>query len=42
MPVSATALGNSPVLTYINDYGGRPTLTFSCQGNQCHVVPEKK
>lgn len=40
--VSANALGNSPVLTYINDYGGRPTLTFSCQGNQCHVVPEKK
>jgi P pilus assembly chaperone PapD len=42
IPVSATALGNNPVLTYINDYGGRPPLTFSCQGNQCHVVPEKK
>lgn len=42
MSVSANALGNSPVLTYINDYGGRPTLTFSCQSNNCHVVPEKK
>ncbi|EPO5266761.1 fimbria/pilus periplasmic chaperone [Providencia rettgeri] len=40
--VSASALGNAPVLTYINDYGGRPTLTFQCQGNDCHVVPERK
>lgn len=39
---SANALGNSPVLTYINDYGGRPVLTFTCQGLDCHVVPEKK
>ncbi len=38
---SANALGTSPVLTYINDYGGRPTLTFTCQGPNCHVVPEK-
>ena len=40
--VSASALGNSPVLTYINDYGGRPNLSFNCQGNQCQVVPAKK
>ncbi|MBE0153028.1 fimbria/pilus periplasmic chaperone [Serratia sp. PL7] len=40
--VSASALGNSPVLTYINDYGGRPTLSFNCQANQCQVVPAKK
>lgn len=39
---SANALGNTPALTYINDYGGRPTLTFTCQGNTCHVVSEKK
>lgn len=39
---SANSLGNHPVLTYINDYGGRPTLTFTCQGLDCHVVPEKK
>jgi P pilus assembly chaperone PapD len=24
-----------PYLTYINDYGGRPTLAFRCSGNQC-------
>ena len=40
--VSASALGNSPVLTYINDYGGRPTLSFNCQANQCQVVTAKK
>ncbi|SFU57259.1 fimbria/pilus periplasmic chaperone [Xenorhabdus koppenhoeferi] len=31
------ALGNSPVLTYVNDYGGRPQLTFNCSGNNCVV-----
>ncbi|CAI1221395.1 TPA: fimbria/pilus periplasmic chaperone [Serratia fonticola] len=40
--VSANTLGNSPVLTYINDYGGRPNLPFNCQGNQCQVVPAKQ
>lgn len=39
--VSAAALGSRPVLTYINDYGGRPQLTFSCSGNACQVAPEK-
>jgi len=28
-------LGNAPVLTYINDYGGRPKLKFNCQGSLC-------
>ena len=37
LPGSATSLGNTPVLTYINDYGGRPQLTFKCSGNQCSV-----
>lgn len=32
---SASALGNSPVLTYINDYGGRPQIQFSCGGASC-------
>lgn len=40
--VNANTLGQHPVMTYINDYGGRPTLTFQCQGNQCHVVPNDK
>lgn len=25
----------TPQLTYINDYGGRPTLTFRCSGSRC-------
>lgn len=40
--VSANKLGNSPVLTYINDYGGRPELNFRCQAASCQVVPETK
>jgi P pilus assembly chaperone PapD len=42
LTVNAGSVGNSPVLTYINDYGGRPQLTFSCNGSVCTVVPEKK
>ncbi|XTZ38507.1 fimbria/pilus periplasmic chaperone [Salmonella enterica] len=38
---SASALGNAPVLTYINDYGGRPKLLFSCTANKCHVTKSK-
>ncbi|MCG3460760.1 fimbria/pilus periplasmic chaperone [Xenorhabdus bovienii] len=36
--VDLSALGNTPVLTYVNDYGGRPQLTFSCNGNTCTVA----
>ncbi|VEA61118.1 Chaperone protein papD precursor [Serratia plymuthica] len=42
LTVSAASVGNAPVLTYINDYGGRPQLTFNCSGTTCQVVPEKK
>ncbi|KOY63513.1 fimbria/pilus periplasmic chaperone [Photorhabdus heterorhabditis] len=35
---SARVLGSAPVLTYINDYGGRPQLTFSCAGDHCQVA----
>lgn len=42
LTVSAASVGNSPVLTYINDYGGRPQLSFSCSGSSCKVVPENK
>ncbi|ASV56844.1 Periplasmic fimbrial chaperone StfD [Lelliottia jeotgali] len=38
---SAAAVGNSPVLTYINDYGGRPKLIFGCGGNTCTVKDTK-
>lgn len=42
LTVSATAVGENPVLTYVNDYGGRPTLSFSCSSTTCKVVPDKK
>lgn len=41
LDLSVSALGNTPALTYINDYGGRPSLVFNCQASQCQVVPEK-
>lgn len=41
LTVSAASVGNSPVLTYVNDYGGRPQLRFSCTGSDCKVVPQK-
>lgn len=37
LDISASELGNAPVLTYINDYGGRPQLYFKCSGNTCEV-----
>ncbi|AIJ06757.1 MULTISPECIES: fimbria/pilus periplasmic chaperone [Edwardsiella] len=37
IPGSAAALGSSPVLTYINDFGGRPKLEFQCAGSSCTV-----
>lgn len=39
---SVNKLGNSPVLTYINDYGGRPNLTFSCQATSCQIISDNK
>ncbi|MDT3253736.1 fimbria/pilus periplasmic chaperone [Serratia sp. root2] len=42
LTVSAASVGGSPALTYVNDYGGRPVLSFSCSGSTCTVVPEKK
>lgn len=40
--VPVAALGNSPVLVYINDYGGRPQLNFHCTGNTCQVMSVAK
>lgn len=39
---SASALGGSPVLTYVNDFGGRAKLVFSCGGSECRAVPQEK
>lgn len=41
-PASITTLGLNPVLTYINDFGGRPNLYFSCSAGKCQVVAEKE
>ncbi|MBD8163264.1 fimbria/pilus periplasmic chaperone [Erwinia persicina] len=35
---SAAALGDEPVLQYINDFGGRSTLAFHCRGAVCQAV----
>lgn len=37
LSVPAAALGATPVLTYVNDYGGRPKMTFTCTGTTCQV-----
>lgn len=39
--VRAGALGSQPKLAYINDWGGRPVLTFGCSGASCRVVSNK-
>ncbi len=36
------ALGEKPVLTYINDYGGRPQLQFSCDAGSCQATAVKR
>ncbi|MBJ9021128.1 molecular chaperone, partial [Citrobacter farmeri] len=35
--ISASALGSQPVLAFINDFGGRPKLVFSCSNSTCSV-----
>ncbi|HEC8329738.1 TPA: fimbria/pilus periplasmic chaperone [Providencia rettgeri] len=32
---------SKPYMTYINDYGGNPTLAFQCQGSVCTVSGEE-
>ncbi|AHG22484.1 hypothetical protein Z042_24895 [Chania multitudinisentens RB-25] len=39
---SAAALGATPVLVYVNDYGGQPVLTFRCSGSSCQVDESKR
>ncbi|WP_421507106.1 fimbria/pilus periplasmic chaperone [Erwinia rhapontici] len=39
MTAGVSSLGNSPVLTYINDYGARPQLQFSCKASSCVATP---
>lgn len=41
LPVGADVMGNTPALTFINDYGGRPKLIFRCSGSACNVSDYK-
>ena len=41
MKVKAAALGNEPVLVYVNDYGGRMPMYFHCSGATCSVDEAK-
>ena len=34
-------MGSVPVLTYVNDYGARMPLFFTCNGNSCQVDEEQ-
>lgn len=38
---SASAFGSHPVLTFVNDFGGRPELNFTCSGSTCTVSSVK-
>jgi len=40
--VKASKLGSHPVLSYIDDFGGRPKLTFSCKANVCRVTDSRE
>ncbi len=39
--VRAATMGSQPRVAYINDWGGRPVLTFSCSGTSCKVASNK-
>ncbi|ELE9730706.1 fimbria/pilus periplasmic chaperone [Enterobacter kobei] len=39
--VRASAMGNPLRVAYINDWGGRPVLTFTCSGESCKVTSNK-
>ena len=36
-----SAVYDTPYVTFVNDYGGRPELKFACSGAACHFVPTK-
>lgn len=37
---SAAALGDEPMLQYVNDFGGRSTLAFHCRGAVCAAAEQ--
>lgn len=42
LPVSVEKMGNTPEITFINDYGGRPKLIFHCSGTDCRIGEYKE
>ncbi|MEG6138963.1 molecular chaperone [Enterobacter kobei] len=40
--VNSNVIGNTFYLSYINDYGGKPLLKFTCAGTICSGEPVKK
>lgn len=36
--LAASQLGQTPTFTYVDDYGGRRTLSYRCTG-ECHLLP---
>lgn len=41
LPGKAADYGNTPVLTYLNDYGGRPEIAFRCEARRCSVISNR-
>ena len=41
LPGSAADYGRAPVFTYLNDYGGRPEITFQCDTQRCRVTANR-
>lgn len=39
--VRVESMGAQPHIAYINDWGGRPVLAFSCNGGSCKVTSNK-
>lgn len=42
LKAGVTQIGATPVVTYINDYGGRPQMQFTCSGQTCTAKEVKK
>ncbi|PRD14168.1 fimbria/pilus periplasmic chaperone [Pantoea coffeiphila] len=41
LPGNISHYGHAPVFTYLNDYGGRPEVTFKCGKERCNVISNR-
>lgn len=39
--IKSSELSNTPAMTYVDDFGGRRLLVFTCSGNNCKVDEDK-